>query len=175
MQIIKKNSYVADPSDIRSYICSGAFDPGDEIEIDRCLWRVLDAQPGEIFIWKHSGPGEDVVFNENGANDYENSDLQRYARDEFPKTFTPELLELVTEEGFNPLSSNEIAKYLPTEDSRIVTDECGDTVWWWTRSVYRGTTYNTWSVSSSGYASGSYVTYAGRFAPACRLRVPAEE
>lgn len=170
MQLIHKQKIDADWKTINTLIKNGAFVKGDEIEIDGSLWRVLDTEEGGIFIWKHSGPGEDVVFNENGSNKYEGSNLQKYARENFPATVPEEMRRLVTEEGFFPLSLDEVKKYLPTEGERIATDENGDTVWWWLRSAYRGYATNTWFVGSSGAVSsyGAYNAY--RFAPACHLK-----
>ena len=171
MQLIRTTKEEIGWATLNHRIKAGEFQKGDEIEINGSLWRVLDTEENGIFIWKHSGPGEDVVFNENGSNKYEGSDIQKYAREEFPATLPKGLTELVTEDGFNPLSIEEIRRYLPTEGERIVTDENGDTTWWWSRSANRGYAYATWYVYSSGYVyNGYYALYAYRFAPACHLK-----
>ena len=171
MQLIRTTKEEIGWATLNHRIKAGEFQKGDEIEINGSLWRVLDTEENGIFIWKHSGPGEDVVFNENGSNKYEGSDIQKYAREEFPATLPKGLTELVTEDGFNPLSIEEIRRYLPTEGERIVTDENGDTTWWWCRSANRGYAYATWYVYSSGYVyNGYYALYAYRFAPACHLK-----
>ena len=170
MQLIRTTKEEIGWATLNHKIKAGEFRKGDEIEINGSLWRVLDIEENGIFIWKHSGPGEDIVFNENGSNKYEGSAIQKYAREEFPATLPKGLTELVTEDGFNPLSIEEIRRYLPTEGERIVTDENGDTTWWWSRSAYRGDAGYTWGVSASGSVGGTNAYGANRFAPACHLK-----
>lgn len=171
MRVIKKIALNQDWNMIRDNIRSGCFQIGDEIEINGCLWRVLDTAKNKIFIWQHDGPGEDVVFNVSGSNIYEGSDIEAYARGEFLRSVPPEMLELVTDEGFNPLSYDEVRRYLRTEGERIVTDEDGDTCFWWLRSATRGSAGLTWYVYSSGDVSYYDAYSAYRFAPACHLEV----
>lgn len=170
MQVIRRTKEEIDWETLKQKIKAGEFKKGDEIEIDGSLWRVLDTEENGIFVWKHSGPGEAVVFNGNGSNKYEGSDIQKYAHEKFPATLPDKFLELVTEEGFNPLSIEEVKKYLPTEGERIVTDENGDTAWWCLRSAYRGSAISTWSVITSGSAYSYSASNANRFAPACHLK-----
>ena len=154
----------------RDAIQRGTFEHGDLLQIGDSDWKVLESTPGDLFIWKAHGPGEDIAFNENGSNKYEGSDLQKYAREIFTETVPAELREMVTEEGFFPLSLEEVKKYLPTEGERIHTDENGDTCWLWTRSANRGTANYPWHVTSSGGVYTSYASSANRFAPACHLK-----
>lgn len=151
-------------------IRKGNFEKGDLIEIGDSDWKVLESTPGDLFIWKCHGPGEDIPFNKNGSNQYEGSDLRKYARETFPATVPEELRRMVTDDGFFPLSLDEVKKYLPTEGERIYTDENGETCWWHTRSANRGGADGTWSVYASGSVSYSTASGARRFAPACHLK-----
>lgn len=171
MRIIKKTEQQTDWNEIKDMIKAGAFTPGDEIEIDGSLWRVLDVEDNSIFIWKHTGIDERCAFNESGSNVYEGSDLQRYLQGEYMETIPDEMKELMSEEGLYPLSIEEIRKYLPTEGERIAVDSDGDTVWYWTRSAYRGDGGLAWYVYATGYAYFNYATTAYRCAPACKLLI----
>ena len=158
-------------SDIEDAIRTGALKRGDLLEIENRTWKVLDASPGNAFIWQCHGPMDRVVFNESGSNEYEGSDIQKYARETFPAKVPEKLREMVTEEGFFPLSIEEVEKYLPTEAERIASDEDGETWWYWLRSAYRGSAYSTWYVNSSGVVYIYRATNAIRFSPACHLQV----
>ena len=50
--------------------------PGDRIEIGDSEWKILATEDNRILIWKCTGV-EDHVFNENGSNVYEGSDIQK--------------------------------------------------------------------------------------------------
>lgn len=82
----------------------------------------------------HEGYSDFVEFSRDDAGSYEGSIIQRYGRRVFPEWISDEMLNLVSSNGFNPLSCDEIEKYLPTRGSRIVHDENGNTVCWWTQS-----------------------------------------
>ena len=167
-----------DWEDIRSRIATGTFEVGDEIKINHCFWRVLDVSENEIFIWNHHcdcrGPREFFQFSEADSNDYEDSDLQKYACGEFLKTVPAEMLELVTEEGFSPLSLDEVYMYLSGEDERTVSDGNGYMYSWWTRSGDAPDTDNAWYVGKDGNPHLESAVYDFCFAPACRLRVKPE-
>lgn len=169
MKVIRKVEQETSWEEIKEKVRAGQFTPGDEIEIDGALWRVLDSKAGDVFIWKHTGIEQAVVFNGNRSNEYEGSNIQAYARGEFLNEVPPELKVLVSEQGFFPLSIDEVRRYLPTEGDRIAVDDGGETVWWWTRSATRSNAYYVWNVTASGsvyyYGAGS----AYRFAPACHL------
>lgn len=171
MKVIKRAALETNWNEIKGMIQAGAFTPGDEIEINGCLWRVLDVEDNGVFIWKHTGIDERCAFNESGSNVYEGSDLQRYLQGEYMETIPDEMKELMSEEGLYPLSIEEIRKYLPTEGEHIAVDSDGDTVWYWTRSAYRGYGYYAWSVTSTGGAYNYSATNAIRCAPACKLLI----
>ena len=151
MKVIRKVEQETSWEEIREKVRAGQFTPGDEIEI-----------------WKHTGIEQAVVFD-NCSNKYEGSNIQAYARGEFLNEVPPELKAFVSEQGFFPLSIDEVRRYLPTEGDRIAVDDGGETVWWWTRSAYRSGAYNGWYVVASGTVgtTGAYRAY--RFAPACHL------
>lgn len=172
MKLKKFTSVAFDWEALKEAVRKGLLEKGDLLEIEDRTWKVLNAVPGETFIWQCRGPMDEVVFNESGSNEYEGSDIQRYARDQFPAMVPEGLREMVTDDGFFPLSIEEIRKYLPTEVERIAADENGETAWYWLRSAGRGYAYFTWHVNSSGYVSTSYyiASSAIRFAPACHLQ-----
>lgn len=171
MKIFRTIEKGTDWEEIKMMIAGGEFNSGDEIEIEGALWRVLevDEDKKSILIWKHTMCDDYVVFNLNGSSTYEGSDLQNYLQNDFLEQIPEEMKELVSIDGFFPLSIEELREYLPQEADRIATDEDGDTVWYWLRSALRGTGYDVWTVYTSGYATYSYATSALRCAPACRL------
>lgn len=171
MKIIKKTELQTDWTGIKGLIKDRAFTKGDEIEIDGCLWRVLDVEDNSILIWKHTGIEEFSVFNRNGSNEYEGSDLQKFLQGEYKDKLPAEMQELMAEGGPFALSMEEIGKYLPTEGERIAVDNDGDTISYWTRSAYRGYSYYAWGVNSTGYANSLTAAFAYRCAPACKLLI----
>ena len=173
MKIFRTIEKRTDWEEIKMMIAGGEFNSGDEIEIEGALWRVLevDEDKKSILIWKHTMCDDYVDFNHNGSSAYEGSDLQNYLQNDFLEQIPEEMKELVSIDGFFPLSIEELREYLPQEADRIATDEDGDTVWYWLRSAFRGNGYHVWYVGTSGYAHGSYAAYAYRCAPACRLLI----
>lgn len=171
MKVIRKVEQETNWEEIKEKVRAGQFTPGDEIEIGGALWRVLDSKAGDVFIWKHTGIEQAVAFNGNGSSEYEGSDIQAYARGEFLNEVPPELKALASEQGFFPLSIDEVRRYLPTEGDRIAVDDGGETVWWWTRSAYRSFASIVWGVGASGYVYTYSASSANRFAPACHLTV----
>lgn len=171
MKIIRTVEQGTNWEDIKLRIEDGVFRVGDELEIEGALWRVLevDEDKKSILIWKHTMCDDYVVFNLNGSSTYEGSDLQNYLQNDFLEQIPEEMKELVSADGFFPLSIEELQQYLPREVDRIATNEDGDTVWYWLRSANRGNGDNVWYVNTSGYAYYYYATYAYRCAPACRL------
>ena len=170
MNLRKMTNAQIDKDDLKDLFMNGGLERDDELEIDGALWRVLRIENGKALIWKHTGLNQSSVFNENNSNVYEGSDLQK-AMKALP---VPEELQgLITENGFFPLSTEEIKELLPTEGERIATNEDGDTVWWWTRSAIRSDGSYAWSVSPSGGVDGYY--YAANasvtLAPACAISV----
>ena len=141
---------------------------GDELMIDRSLWRVLRIKDGKALIWKHTGLDQESVFNENNSNVYEGSDLEK-AMKALP--VPEELNGLITDGGFFALSIEEIKELLPTENDRVAIDKEGNTVWWWTRSASRSFGYVAWYVHPSGGVYGSAALGSLALAPACEISI----
>lgn len=143
---------------------------GDRIIIADAEWRVLDIQDGKALIWK-STKIEDHVFNENGSNVYEGSDIQRYLQEDFQETMPVDIMEDVTEEGFFLLTVEQIRKYMPKELDRIATDENDQTTWYWTASPGVGYGNSVRYVSTDGgiYDGNAYISYG--VAPACWIHL----
>lgn len=154
---------------VQKTIAKQTANVGDELEINGCKWRILDVQEDRILIWKFTGV-EDHVFNKDGSNTYEGSDIQKYLQDEFKKDLPDEMLQMVSAEGFFLLTMEQIEKYMPTEMDRIAADADGCTTWWWTASPNVGNGDNVRIVYTDGgiyYTSGAY--YSLGVAPACWL------
>ena len=152
MKIIRTVEQGTNWEDIKLRIEDGVFRVGDELEIEGALWKILevDKDKKSILIWKHTMCDDYVVFNNSGSSTYEGSDLQNYLQNDFLEQIPEEMKELVSADGFFPLSIEELREYLPQEADRIATDEDGDTVWYWLRSAYRGNGYNAWNVNPAG-------------------------
>ena len=143
---------------------------GDRITIADAEWRVLDIQDGKALIWK-STKIEDHVFNENGSNVYEGSDIQRYLQEDFPETMPVDILEDVTEEGFFLLTVEQIRKYMPKELDRIATDEDDRTTWYWTASPHVGYGYYVRYVNPAGDVNNYSANDSSGVAPACWINL----
>ena len=143
---------------------------GDRIIIADAEWRVLDIQDGKALIWK-STKIEDHVFNENGSNVYEGSDIQRYLQEDFPETMPVDIIDDVTEEGFFLLTVEQIRKYMPNELDRIATDEDDRTTWYWTASPSVGNGHSVRSIIPSGGVIYIIASISYGVAPACWLAI----
>ena len=143
---------------------------GDRIIIADAEWRVLDIQDGKALIWK-STKIEDHVFNENGSNVYEGSDIQRYLQEDFPETMPVDIIDDVTEEGFFLLTVEQIRKYMPNELDRIATDEDDRTTWYWTASPIVGYGLSVRIIGPSGGVGGTSAYYSGGVASACWINL----
>ena len=123
-----------------------------------------------------------------GSNDWETSELREYLNSEAYAARYAELAEYVipvtkmntngreTVDTFFLLSVDEYnAKNTPYEyykdkpyrAAKHAKDDFND--WHRTRSAYRGGSYYTWCVYSSGYVGGSYAGNSMRCAPACAI------
>ena len=143
---------------------------GDKISIGESLWKVLDIQDGKALIWKCTKI-TDHVFNANGSNEYEGSDIQRYLQEDFPETMSIEIMDDVTEEGFFLLTEDQIRKYMPKEIDRIATDEYDQTTWYWTASPYVGYGYSVRLIPPSGGVSYYHADTSYGVAPACWIHL----
>lgn len=146
--------------------------PGDIIELksDSSRWRVLDVKDNKMLIWKYTMI-ENHIFNENGSNVYEGSDIQKYLQNEFRETIPEDMLELVSDEGFFLLTVDQIEKYLPKEIDRIAADSDGDTTWWWLRSPSVGNGDYVRYIYPAGNVNSSSASNSYGVAPACWLNL----
>lgn len=143
---------------------------GDRIQIADAEWKVLDIKDGKALIWKCTKI-TDHVFNKNGSNIYEGSDIQRYLQEDFPETMPVDILEDVTEEGFFLLTVEQIRKYMPKELDRIATDEEDLTTWYWTASPYVGYGYIVRYIYPAGYVGINNANDSYGVAPACWIHL----
>lgn len=143
---------------------------GDRIQIADAEWRVLDIQDGKALIWK-STKIEDHVFNKNGSNVYEGSDIQKYLQEDFPETMSIEIMDDVTEEGFFLLTEDQIRKYMPKEIDRIATDEYDQTTWYWTASPSVGHGNSVRLINPAGGVDNHNAHYSVGVAPACWINL----
>ena len=143
---------------------------GDKIQIGKDIWKVLDIKDGKALIWKTNNI-RDFVFNENGSNRYEGSDIQKYLKHEFPYTVPKTLLEDVTEEGFFLLTLDQVKKYMPKEIDRIGTNEYDQTTWWWTSTPYVGVGNYVRYVIPAGSVVSYSAYYSYGVAPACWIHL----
>lgn len=143
---------------------------GDRITLGDAEWKVLDIQDGKALIWK-STKITDHVFNENGSNVYEGSDIQRYLQEDFPETMPVDIIDDVTEEGFFLLTVEQIRKYMPNEIDRIATDEEDQTTWYWTASPYVGSGSYVRYINPAGNVYSSNANKSTGVAPACWIHL----
>lgn len=143
---------------------------GDRIQIADAEWKVLDIKDGKALIWKCTKI-TDHVFNKNGSNIYEGSDIQRYLQEDFPETMTVEIMEDVTEEGFFLLTVEQILQYMPNEIDRIATDEEDLTTWYWTASPSVGIGGGVRYIVPACGVSYYDAIYGNGVAPACWIHL----
>ena len=140
---------------------------GDKIQIEGCQWKVLEIKDGKALIWKCTKI-KDHVFNEDGSNIYEGSDIQKYVRSEF--WLPDEMLKLVDGDFFL-LTVDQIRKYMPDELDRIATDEDDRTTWYWTASPNVGYGDLVRHILPSGNVDSSYASNSHGVAPACWINL----
>lgn len=131
-------------------------------------WKILDkTEDGkEILIWKCGGI-DNHVFNEDGSNVYEDSDIQKYLEGEFWQTVPDEIAAMVDDQGFFLLTAEQVKLFMPTERERIATDLDGYTTWWWTSTPGVGGGSYVRYVHPSGYIYGNNANSSNGVAPAC--------
>lgn len=168
MEYIIKMRCTTDWRSVTKSIDKQNMNIGDELIINGCKWRILDVQEDRILIWKFTGI-EDRVFNKDGSNTYEGSDIQKYLQDEFKKDLPDEMLQMVGPEGFFLLTMDQVMQYMPTQMDRIAADADGCTTWWWTASPLVGSGHGVRGVITGGYVSNGDALYSGGVAPACWL------
>lgn len=151
MKLTIKTTTEINPEELKEKVRSGALKAGDELEIKGALWRILAAEPGRAVIWKHTNC-EYHVFNEDGSNKYEGSDIQNYLK-EADKELLGEEIAMMLTGNLQLLSYEEVMQWLPTEPERIITNKENETWYWWLRSPNPSGCYNVHNVrvvNSSG-------------------------
>lgn len=131
-------------------------------------------------------PFDEMPFDEKGSNKWEESSIRRHInstafKEKFEEGFRRLLVPVLKENGdreatldtFFLLSVEEMKaeekKYQRFRSERdcVKVNPEQETEWHWTRSAYRGNSYSTRYVDSSGYVNDSNAIYAYRCAPAC--------
>ena len=131
-------------------------------------------------------PFDEMPFDEKGSNKWEESSIRRHInstafKEKFEEGFRRLLVPVLKENGdreatldtFFLLSVEEMKaeekKYQRFRSERdcVKVNPEQETEWHWTRSAYRGNSYSTRYVDSSGYVNDSNAICAYRCAPAC--------
>lgn len=129
---------------------------------------------------------DEMPFDEKGSNKWEESSIRRHInstafKEKFEEGFRRLLVPVLKENGdreatldtFFLLSVEEMKaeekKYQRFRSERdcVKVNPEQETEWHWTRSAYRGNSYSTRYVDSSGYVNDSNAIYDYRCAPAC--------
>ncbi|MBR3243728.1 MAG: hypothetical protein IKF90_13710 [Parasporobacterium sp.] len=149
---------------------------GDRVTVNGItfvLIKVID--DGRVVIQQYDNI-EDHVFNENNSNVYEDSDLERYVKEEYPKQFPKEFLSHV-EGDFHILSADaydpDKTEYPFYKDRRNLTkyDKDGYAISYWTSTPYVGVGCLVRYVYPSGLIDISGAYGSNGVAPACVLNL----
>ena len=143
---------------------------GDKFEVGGITFVVLDRPDDAHALIQQFDHLKDHVFNDDGGNKYEGSDVQRYLHTDYRDYLPADFLNAV-EGDFFLLSEDEVLKYCPDELSRIRLDEDGCTAWWWTSTPDVGYGSDVRLISPSGNVFGSGAYYSHGVAPACILNL----
>ena len=147
---------------------------GDKFEVGGITFVVLDRPDDAHALIQQFDHLKDHVFNDDGGNKYEGSDVQRYLHTDYRDYLPADFLNAV-EGDFFLLSEDEVLKYCPDELSRIRLDEEGCTTWWWTSTPYVGYGYGVRSVIPSGRVGNYYAIGSSGVAPACTINLASLE
>lgn len=129
-----------------------------------------------------------MPFSENGRNEWETSDIRKYINSEkFINRFESEFRELLckvykdngpkgkeTIDTFFLPSVEEVKggyAFFENEKKRVKITPEGEMYWYWTRSAYRGSAYDTWCVTPSGNVYTNDASWASRFCLVCVIAV----
>ena len=112
----------------------------------------------------------DHVFNANGSNQYEGSDIENYLKNEFRETI-PQDMQMMIDGDFFLLTVDQINEYMPEPADRLAFDEEGFTTWWWTASPYAGYGGNVRLVYLGGVVSYGHAVRSRGVAPACYINL----
>ncbi len=129
-----------------------------------------------------------MPFSKNGNNSWEESDIRKHINsEEFINRFEPEFRDLLckvykdngpkgkeTIDTFFLPSVEEVKGgyvFFENEKKRVKITPEGEMYWYWTRSAYRGSAYDTWCVTPSGNVYTNDASWASRFCPVCVIAV----
>lgn len=144
---------------------TGSLQEGDLLTIDGVQWIVLKAEGEDITVQQYDHI-EDHVFNEDGSNKYDGSDLQEFLK-EYRKRFKSKALG---EFYILPVEAYEEG-FLSDPRNRIRFDEYGYAVWYWTASPYVGFGYIVRVIYTSGNVFNYSASSSYGVAPACKLNL----
>lgn len=164
MEITRKRT--VEVTDIKEAL--KGMQPGDIIRFRNQAWKMLDkTEDGkECMMWKCDGI-ENHVFNTNGSNVYEGSDIQKYLQEDFRKTVPEEFDLIVDDNGYFLLTVDQIRKYMPEERDRIANDMDGRTTWWWASTPYVGFAIRVRLIGPAGNVYDGNALGSYGVAPAC--------
>ena len=138
---------------------------GDLLTIDGVQWIVIEADGEDITVQQYDHI-DDHVFNDDGSNKYEGSDIQKYLK-EYRKRFKSKALG---EFYILPMEAYEDG-FLSDSRNRIRFNDNGYSTYYWTASPYVGFGSNVRNVNPSGYVSYGGANYSYGVAPACKLNL----
>ena len=154
---------------LRELLIAAELKRGDNIILGGTSWKVLDAKESRFLLWKQSNV-TDHVFNANGSNQYEGSDIENYLKNEFRETI-PQDMQMMIDGDFFLLTVDQINEYMPEPADRLAFDEEGFTTWWWTASPGAGNASNVRRVTPDGYVGSYGAYYSYGVAPACYINL----
>ena len=154
---------------LRELLIAAELKRGDNIILGGTSWKVLDAKENRFLLWKQSNV-TDHVFNANGSNQYEGSDIENYLKNEFRETI-PQDMQMMIDGDFFLLTVDQINEYMPEPADRLAFDEEGFTTWWWTASPSAGHASSVRLVHPDGDVSNNYAHYSSGVAPACYINL----
>lgn len=138
---------------------------GDLLTIDGVQWIVIKADGEDITVQQYDHI-EDHVFNDDGSNKYEGSDLQEFLK-EYRKRFKSKALG---EFYILPMEAYEDG-FLSDPRNRIRFNDNGYGTYYWTASPTVGIGNLVRGIFTSGsvVSYGAYISYG--VAPACKLNL----
>lgn len=146
------------------------LEPGDLIEDNGVHWICI-AKVGYTAVVQQYNRIKDHVFNENGSNVYEGSDLQRYVREEVTFTVSEEFRSHMDGDFFI-LSEDkyENMPFLQEPKNRIRLNEHGMPTWHWTASPLETFDEYVCGVHATGAIGIQSADRKQGVAPTCNLR-----
>ena len=138
---------------------------GDLLTIDGVQWIVIKADGEDITVQQYDHI-EDHVFNDDGSNKYEGSDLQKFLK-EYRKRFKSKALG---EFYILPMEAYEDG-FLSDPRNRIRFNDNGYSAYYWTASPNVGNGNVVRYILTSGDVGYDYAINSNGVAPACKLNL----